>query len=136
MGNPFKGAPLVGRGGFGPVYKAIWADGKWVAVKVFESSIVARGGVPAFEKDVKTLLGLRHRRLLPLLAALTEPASPVMLVFPLMTWGSLREVNLNPPMSSVHLAERERLQIALDVASALQYLHRLGLVHRAVKTPK
>ena len=65
--NGFEDQRIVGRGGFGPVYRGE-LDGRAVAVKVLEAA--GGQGVQEFQREVDILSQCRHENIVPLLAFL------------------------------------------------------------------
>ena len=127
---------IIGRGGFGPVYRGEW-KGRTVAVKKCDSD-TAQGEREA-RREMRVLAHYRHRALVPLLAvSLPEPSgppSPVCLVYPYMLGGALDSAlaGASPPLAA------RRLRIAADAAAGLEYLHAPGgllapVLHRDVKS--
>ncbi|XP_073101408.1 probable LRR receptor-like serine/threonine-protein kinase At3g47570 [Elaeis guineensis] len=119
---------LIGRGTFGSVYKGIMSDGETVAVKVLDLQL--RGAFKTFMAECEALRNIRHRNLVKIL---TTCASVDFrgndfraLVFQFMPNGSL-EKWLHPPLDGKFYSKKlsliQRLNIAIDVAAALNYLH-------------
>lgn len=117
----FSSANLVGTGGFGSVYKGVLNDGMIVAVKVL--NLLHRGASSSFIAECEMLRNIRHRNLVKVLTACSginyRGDDFKALVYEFMAKGSLDEWlhthgNLNL---------FQRLNIAIDVASALDYLH-------------
>ncbi|XP_058219497.1 probable LRR receptor-like serine/threonine-protein kinase At3g47570 [Rhododendron vialii] len=128
----FSPANLIGVGSFGSVYKGILdEDRKVVAVKVL--NLQFRGASKSFLAECKALKSIRHRNLLKVLTACSsvdyQGNDFKALVYEFMVNGSLEEwlhPNENEEdahMESRHLNIRQRLNIAIDVACAVDYLH-------------
>ncbi|KAH9672843.1 LRR receptor-like serine/threonine-protein kinase EFR [Citrus sinensis] len=129
----FSSANLVGAGSFGSVYKGILdPDQTVVAVKVL--FLHQRGALKSFMAECEVLRNIRHRNLVKILTACSssdfEGNDFKALVYEFMHNGSL-EIWLHPEStsddlnySSRILSLLQRLNIAIDVASALEYLHR------------
>ncbi|XP_057488834.1 probable LRR receptor-like serine/threonine-protein kinase At3g47570 [Actinidia eriantha] len=127
----FSSANLMGVGSFGSVYKGVFSDGMVVAVKVL--NLLHRGASTSFLAECMTLRNIRHRNLVKVLTACsgTDYQGNVFkaLVYQYMVNGSLDEW-LHPHLEehTVHkmpanLNLLQRVNIAIDVASALDYLH-------------
>uniref|UniRef100_A0A7N1A4L3 non-specific serine/threonine protein kinase n=1 Tax=Kalanchoe fedtschenkoi TaxID=63787 RepID=A0A7N1A4L3_KALFE len=120
--DEFSTRNLIGVGSFGLVYRgALEGDGKLIAVKVM--NLANRGAVRSFLAECKVLSKVRHRNLLPILSycsSLDSKGNDFMaLVFELMPNGNLDtwlHVSRNLKLS-------QRVDIAIDFASALDYLH-------------
>lgn len=127
--NGFSVDNLIGSGSFGSVYKGVLhGDGPIVAVKIL--NLQQKGASKSFEDELKALSSIRHRNLLKIIAACSsiDPQGNDFkcLVFEFMSNGNLDQW-LHPrndyqsQTSSLDIVQR--LNIAVDVASALDYLH-------------
>ena len=122
---------MIGSGSFGTVFKAsLPAENKVVAVKVL--NMQRRGAMRSFIAECESLKGIRHRNLVKLLTACSSTDFQgnefKALVYEFMPNGSL-DMWLHPEeVEETHRPSRaltllERLNIAIDVASVLEYLH-------------
>ncbi|KAG0483543.1 hypothetical protein HPP92_011627 [Vanilla planifolia] len=136
--NNFASDNELGRGGFGVVYKGKLHDGTMIAVKRMEFAVLSKKGVDEFDAEISVLSKVRHRNLVSLLGYSVE-GNEKLLVYEYMPQGALsrhlfrwKEFGLNP------LTWERRLNIALDVARAMEYLHSLaqsqGFIHRDLKS--
>ncbi|KAJ4720030.1 Kinase-like protein [Melia azedarach] len=121
----FSSANLIGVGSFGCVYKGkLQQDGKPVAVKVF--NLERLGASKSFVAECEALRKTRHRDLLKILTACSsinfKGNDFKALVFEFMPNGSL-ESWLHPSEDTRKLDLPQRLNIAVDVVTALEYLH-------------
>ncbi|XP_068342432.1 probable LRR receptor-like serine/threonine-protein kinase At3g47570 [Pyrus communis] len=127
--NGFSVDNLIGSGSFGSVYKGVIpSDGTVVAVKVL--NLQQQGASKSFNDECKALRSVRHRNLLKIITACSSIDNHgrdfKSLVFEFMPNGSLdswlhpRDEEQSP---SKRLNFMQRLNIAIDVASALDYLH-------------
>ena len=119
----FSSSNLVGMGSFGSVYKGILGqDERPVAVKVL--NLQQRGAGKSFMAECKVLRKIQHRNLLSIITSCSSIDHKgnefKALVFEYMTNGNLDNF-LHHECRSLSL--RERLDIAMDVANALDYLH-------------
>ncbi|KAI5064160.1 hypothetical protein GOP47_0020830 [Adiantum capillus-veneris] len=124
---------IIGRGGFGTVYKARFDDGLTAAVK--RMNMITRHSQQEFSKEMEFLGHLHHRHLVRLRGFCMKKQERF-LVYEYMENGSLKE-HLQGTESKTPLTWRTRLQIAIDVASALEYLHcycEPPLCHRDIKS--
>ena len=119
---------LIGSGNFGNVYKGkLGLDEKNVAVKVL--NLLKQGACKSFIAECEALRNIHHRNLVKILTACSsidfEGNDFKPLVYEFMPNGSL-EMWLHPEdgfkqLRSLNLLQR--INIAIDVASALLYLH-------------
>nr|XP_011469010.1 PREDICTED: putative receptor-like protein kinase At3g47110 isoform X2 [Fragaria vesca subsp. vesca] len=125
-------ANLIGLGAFGSVYKGILAEDRVVvAVKVF--NMLHRGASKSFISECEALRNIRHRNLVKIVTACSSidfnGNDFKALVYEFMENGSLEDW-LHPSFENEEVTEApkllslvQRLNIAIDVASALEYLH-------------
>ena len=119
----------LGRGGMSTVFLAQdLKHDREVALKVLRPDLASAVGSDRFLREIKVTAALNHPHILPLLDS-GSIDDLVYYVMPYVTGGSLRDrlINGNP------LSLDEALTIARQVASALDYAHRMGVVHRDVK---
>ncbi|XP_019085518.1 PREDICTED: probable LRR receptor-like serine/threonine-protein kinase At3g47570 [Camelina sativa] len=129
--NGFASSNMVGSGSFGTVFKALLpAENKVVAVKVL--NLKRHGAMRSFMAECKSLKDIKHRNLVKLLTACSsidfQGNEFRALIYEFMPNGSL-DMWLHPEeMEEIRRPSRtltliERLNIAVDVASVLDYLH-------------
>ncbi|EFH53802.1 hypothetical protein ARALYDRAFT_905940 [Arabidopsis lyrata subsp. lyrata] len=127
----FSSSNLIGSGSFGTVFKALLpTENKIVAVKVL--NMQRRGAMKSFMAECESLKDIRHRNLVKLLTACAsidfQGNEFRALIYEFMPNGSL-DMWLHPEeIEEIHRPSRtltllERLNIAIDVASVLDYLH-------------
>ncbi|KAK9153534.1 hypothetical protein Sjap_001014 [Stephania japonica] len=126
----FSSANLIGSGSFGLVYKGILNQGETVvAVKVLK--LQQRGASKTFKAECKALRNVRHRNLVKVVSSCSSIDSKgndfKALVFEFMPNGSLEQW-LHQSFEDEHSQTRQlnlikRINILIDVASALDYLH-------------
>ncbi|KAI5416635.1 hypothetical protein KIW84_041602 [Lathyrus oleraceus] len=131
--NTFSESRIIGRGGFGTVYKGFFADGRQVAVKKLLSE--GREGEKEFQAEMEVLsghgFGWPHPNLVTLYGWCLNNSEKI-LVYEYIEGGSLEDLVTD----KTGLTRKKRLQIAIDVARALVYLHHEcdpSIVHRDVK---
>ncbi|XP_022938561.1 probable LRR receptor-like serine/threonine-protein kinase At3g47570 isoform X1 [Cucurbita moschata] len=129
--DEFSPNNLIGVGGYGSVYKGTLSqDGSVVAVKVF--NLQHRGASKSFLAECEALKNIRHRNLVQIRSACSgvdfQGNDFMALVFDFMVNRSLE--NWLHPVDILdqegeqrYLNIMQRLDIAIDVASALDYLH-------------
>lgn len=122
---------LLGRGGMGEVYEAFDRRlGREVAIKVLTADLAADGRFLArFRREARTVASLSHPGIVAVHDFGTDDAT-AFIVMELVRGTTLARV----------IAERGRLpadeaaRIAADIAEALAYAHRRGVVHRDVSS--
>ncbi|HEX6316332.1 MAG TPA: protein kinase, partial [Gemmatimonadaceae bacterium] len=119
----------LGAGGMATVYLAHDVrHERRVALKVLRSELAAVIGAERFLNEIKTTANLQHPHILALFDS-GEVDGTVFYVMPYVEGESLRE-RLN---REKQLPVDEAVRIAREVADALDYAHRHGVVHRDIK---
>lgn len=119
----------LGQGGMAVVFLADdRRHERKVAVKVLRPEISAEIGADRFLREIKMAAGLTHPHILPVYDS-GEAEGLLFYVMPSMEGRSLRE-RLDRERQ---LPLEESLRITREVASALDYAHRHGVVHRDIK---
>jgi len=119
----------LGQGGMATVYLA--ADLKHdrkVALKVLKPELAAVLGAERFVVEIKTTASLQHPHILPLFDSGTASGF-LYYVMPYIQGETLRD-KLN---RETHLGIEESVRIATEIADALDYAHRNGVIHRDIK---
>ncbi|MGH7726297.1 MAG: protein kinase domain-containing protein [Candidatus Eiseniibacteriota bacterium] len=119
----------VGRGGMATVYLARdLKHGRNVAIKVLSPELAGMLGPERFVREIETAARLQHPHILPLLDSGAEDGL-LYYVMPYVEGESLR----SRLSSQRQLAQDEAARLAAEVARALDYSHRNGIVHRDIK---
>lgn len=127
--NNFGEENILGRGGFGTVYKGELHDGTKIAVKRMESGVIAGKGLGEFKSEISVLTKVRHRHLVALLGYCLD-GNEKLLVYEYMPQGTLSRHLFDYAGEGLKPLEwPKRLSIALDVARGVEYLH--GLAHQS-----
>ncbi|KAL5570604.1 hypothetical protein UlMin_027179 [Ulmus minor] len=142
--NGFSPSMLIGTGGFGSVYRGILdqEEANQVAVKVL--NLRQKGASKSFIAECNALRNIRHRNLVKIITCCSSMDYKgnefKALVFEYMSNGSL-EKWFNSVSDSENRSRNlnllQRLNIAIDVASALHYLHHHcepPIIHRDLKS--
>jgi len=119
----------LGEGGMATVYLAEDLKHKrQVAVKVLKPELAAVLGAERFVQEITTTASLQHPHILPLFDS-GEADSFLYYVMPYIEGETLRD-KLN---RETQLGIDEAVKITTEVADALDYAHRHGVIHRDIK---
>ncbi|GAA0183878.1 transmembrane signal receptor [Lithospermum erythrorhizon] len=128
--NNFSSKNMIGKGGYGNVYKGHLQDGTVVAVKRLKDGS-AIGGEVQFQTEVEMISLAVHRNLLRLYGFCITPTEKL-LVYPYMSNGSVASrLKVKPSLDW-----NTRKRVALGAARGLLYLHEQcdpKIIHRDVK---
>ncbi|KAK7287347.1 hypothetical protein RIF29_00619 [Crotalaria pallida] len=130
--NNFHFANMLGKGGFGPVYKGQLENGQEIAVK--RLSKASTQGLEEFMNEVVVISKLQHRNLVRLLGCCVE-GEEQMLIYEFMPNKSLDAFIFDPLQRKV-LDWKKRFNIIEGIARGILYLHRdsrLRIIHRDLK---
>lgn len=123
----------LGRGGMAVVHRAddVVLE-RQVAVKVFEPEAAEPGRAWSYEQEARILAGLSHPGLVTVfdagIDATGADGSRAFLVMELVHGATLADVLSDGPLSPPQVAH-----LGAQLATALSYVHRKGVVHRDVK---
>jgi Tol biopolymer transport system component/tRNA A-37 threonylcarbamoyl transferase component Bud32 len=119
----------LGAGGMATVYLAHdLRHDRRVALKVLRPELAAVIGAERFLHEIKTTANLQHSHILPLFDS-GQVDGTVFYVMPFVAGESLRD-RLD---REKQLPIAEAVRIGMEVASALDYAHRQGIIHRDIK---
>ncbi|KAL3813430.1 hypothetical protein ACJIZ3_014698 [Penstemon smallii] len=132
----FSNTFIIGKGGFGIVYKGLIDNGReTVAIKRLKSS--SRQGKREFWTEIETLSEVRHINLVSLIGYCNEHREMI-LVYEYMTCGTLADHLYKLAKDSGEnssLTWKQRLNICIGAGQGLDYLHTgQRIIHRDVKS--
>jgi serine/threonine-protein kinase len=135
LGGRYRIDGELGRGGMATVYRAYdLRHGRAVAVKVLRPDVSAILGAERFMREIAIASQLSHPHMVPLIDSgevRDEGASERLLYYvsQFVPGGSLRD----KLRAEGRLGVSEGLRVVEEVADALDFAHRNGVVHRDVK---
>ncbi len=119
----------VGRGGMATVYLAQdLRHHRSVAIKVLHSDVGLSIGPERFLREIEVAAHLQHPHILPLIES-GEDGGRLYYVMPFVEGESLRQRLVVSKQLSIDASVR----ITHEVAEALDYAHRHGIIHRDIK---
>ncbi|TKY44737.1 serine/threonine-protein kinase [Spatholobus suberectus] len=121
----------LGKGGYGAVYYGKLEDGQEVAIKCFHDENETEQTIKQFMKETEILSLLHHQNLVSLYGRTSRHSNKLMLVYEYISNGTLSK-HLHES-SCGKLPWHTRLNIAIETATALVYLHDSGIIHRDIK---
>uniref|UniRef100_K3Y4X1 non-specific serine/threonine protein kinase n=1 Tax=Setaria italica TaxID=4555 RepID=K3Y4X1_SETIT len=127
----FCSSNLLGKGGYGSVYKGKLSDGRVVAVKQLSQS--SNQGKKQFAAEIDTISRVQHRNLVSLYGCCLESNTPL-LVYEYLENGSLDHALFEK--GGLNLDWPARFEICLGIARGIAYLHEestIRIVHRDIK---
>jgi serine/threonine-protein kinase len=119
----------LGQGGMATVYLAEdLKHGRKVAIKVVRPELAAVIGAERFVREIRTIANLQHPHILGLIDS-GEIEGTAYYVMPFVDGESLRE----RIQREKQLPIPDAVRITTEVAGALDYAHRHGVIHRDIK---
>jgi hypothetical protein len=129
LGDAYQLERELGGGGMSRVFLAIeTALGRQVVVKVLLPELAAGVSVDRFRREIQLAAQLQHPHIVPLLSAGESEGLPYF-TMPFVIGESLRARLYRDR----ELPVPEAIRLLRDVASALDYAHSRGVVHRDIK---
>ena len=129
LGSHYAVGRELGRGGMATVYLARdLRHDRPVALKVLHPELAAVIGAERFLAEIRVTANLQHPHILPLFDS-GHAAELLYYVMPFVSGESLRARLVR----ETQLPVEDAVRITREVASALDYAHRQGVVHRDIK---
>src|SRR5678815_2781486 len=129
LGDRYRIERELGKGGMATVYLAEdLRHGRKVAVKVLLPELAAVLGAERFLSEIHVTAALQHPHILPLFDS-GQANGQLYYVMPYVEGESLRTRLAREKQLPID----EAIRITREVASALDYAHRRGVIHRDIK---
>jgi serine/threonine protein kinase len=127
--GPYEVSGLLGVGGMGEVYRATDTKlGREVAIKTLPAELATdKDRLARFEREAKLLAALNHAHIASVYS-LAEHDGTLYIAMELVDG-----VTLERKLSLGRLQMEEALQLALQIAEALEAAHEKGVIHRDLK---
>ena len=127
--GPYEVKEPIGQGGMATVYLAQdHKHGRPVAIKVLDPGLAAVIGAERFRQEIEIAAALHHPHIMPLFDS-GSAEGLLYYVMPLVRGESLRQRLTRDGQLPAAVA----LRITEEVAAALDFAHRQGVVHRDIK---
>lgn len=130
---------LLGQGGMARVYRGYDAKlDRYAAVKVIEPNLVANDEVTEyrerFQREARAIAKLNHPNIVGVYQFGTDPQSALYYMAMAFIEGrDLRQILKEYIRQEKRLPYSQIVKIARDIANALDYAHKNGVIHRDVK---
>jgi serine/threonine-protein kinase len=127
--GPYELIEEVGKGGMATVYRAYQPNvDRFVAVKVIHRSIATdAASMERFQREARLVTRLEHPHLLPIYDY-DGAHDPPYIVMRYLESGTLKDV-----LDQGKVPYEEIVYMMRQIASALDYAHRQGIIHRDIK---
>src|SRR6516165_10150011 len=125
----FELIDLVGAGAFGSVYRARDTElGRTVAVKVPRAgNLGSSGDSDRFLREARSVAQLRHPSIVPVFEIGQDSGVPYLVS------EFVHGITLADLLTSERLPPRAAAELVAEIADALDYAHKQGVIHRDVK---
>ncbi len=134
INNRYRLEALLGDGGMGTVYRAYDQNlGRQISIKFMHAHFARREEFRArLEQEARTTAQLSHPSIVQIYD-FGESEAGLFIAMEYVDGGSLREHLQRLQKMGKYLPLNQSLQIAAQIAEALHYAHRRGIIHRDVK---
>jgi serine/threonine protein kinase len=134
--DPAKRMARLGQGGFMTTYRMKSATGEWFAVKMVKTEDMIFQGITRkdVEREARTLERMKHKHVIQYHRLYEDDEEEVVGI--VMEWakgGSLADLIKARAERSQNVGMPELLEINIQMAKALDYIHGEGILHRDVK---
>ncbi|KAK6788703.1 hypothetical protein RDI58_012501 [Solanum bulbocastanum] len=130
--DDFNSSRVLGDGGYGTVYYGKLKDGREIAVKRLYEHNCKR--MEQFVNEIDILTRLRHNNLVTLYGCTSRRSRELLLVYEYIPNGTLADHLHGGRAKDGSLTWPVRMNIAIETAGVLAYLHASDVIHCDVKT--
>ncbi|MEZ6121099.1 MAG: serine/threonine-protein kinase [Pirellulaceae bacterium] len=128
--GPYKLLEEIGEGGFGVVYMADQLEPiqRRVAVKIIKAGMDTKQVIARFEAERQALALMNHPNIAKIFDAGESDTGR-----PYFAMELVRGTPINDYCDNHNLPTDQRLQLFVDICSAVQHAHQKGVIHRDIK---
>ncbi|HMA25363.1 MAG TPA: serine/threonine-protein kinase, partial [Gemmatimonadaceae bacterium] len=129
LGDAYRLDRELGGGGMSRVFSAVETSlGRTVVIKTLPPGLTAGLSAERFRREIRLLANMSHPNIVPILSA-GDREGLLYYMMPYIAGETLRHrMQKDSP-----LPIDEAVAIAIEIAEALDYAHRQGIVHRDIK---
>ncbi len=129
----FELIELIGHGGMGSVYRARqFSPEREVAVKLVRADMISPEALDRMDREAQALARLNH----PSIARVLASGRAATKGGPELSWLAMELIagqRLDVHIPATRPAERELLDLFIQIGEAVQYAHQQGIIHRDLK---
>lgn len=131
----YKIEERLGRGGMAEVYKGYQESlDRYVAIKVMHTFLSAEGDfLQRFKREARAMAALSHPNIVRVFDFDIYGQDSYYLVMEFIDGGTLKQTLEEQVESSATFSLEQSVKMMADIADALAYAHRRGMIHRDIK---
>lgn len=131
----YKIEERLGRGGMAEVYKGYQESlDRYVAIKVMHTFLSAEGDfLQRFKREARAMAALSHPNIVRVFDFDIYGQDSYYLVMEFIDGGTLKQTLEEQVETSATFSLEQSVKMIADIADALAYAHRRGMIHRDIK---